>query len=85
MISVFLSEIEYHLLIGILTIWHVFSTSQRFAMRRLITTSCIKNQSEIYCIIQSALLKVKKIKYHAGTLDCDEGSESPVINKKGNP
>jgi hypothetical protein len=51
-------------------------------MRRLTTTSCIKIQSEIYFKIPSVLLKVKRFKYHASMLDCDEGPESSGTGKK---
>ena len=38
-------------------------------MIRLTTISCIKNQSEIYCIIPSLLLKVKRLKYYASIVN----------------
>jgi hypothetical protein len=46
----------------------ILNVSQ-LAMRRLTTISCIKNQSEIYCIIPSVLLKMKRFKYHASIVE----------------
>jgi len=66
-------------------ILNVFSTYHRLAMRRLPTTFCIKTQPEFYFIIPSVLLKVKRFKYNASMLDCDEGPESSGTGKKKIP
>jgi len=47
----------------------IISINRRLARRRLTTTSCVKNQSEIYCIVPSRLLKMGRLNYHASIVD----------------
>ncbi len=41
----------------------------RLALKRLTAISWVRNQFEIYCIVPSVLLKIKRFKYHAIMVD----------------
>jgi hypothetical protein len=47
-------------------------------MKRLTTTSCVRPQSEIYCI-PSVTLRRKKLKYHARIVEFSKGLEASTF------
>ena len=47
----------------------IFSLYRESAVKRHTTTSCVKNQSEIYCRVPSVLLIMKRFKYHASMVE----------------
>jgi len=45
------------------------SMYHRLAIKKLTTTSCVKNKSEIYCTVPLVLLKMERFKYYASMVD----------------